>query len=62
MIIEYSLQFLNKEDQNFLKLKYEGGKNDWQVGNELGMSQPTAYRIRQKLIENISRWEEWIKS
>lgn len=61
IIMEDNIKDLSEEDKHFLKLKYEEGKKDWQVGEKLGMSQPTATRARQRLVENVARWEEWLK-
>ncbi|MCY6372440.1 hypothetical protein [Clostridium ganghwense] len=58
IIIEDNINDLSEEDKHFLKLKYSEGKKDWQVGKELGMSQSTATRSRQRLIENVVEWEE----
>ncbi len=61
IIMEDNIKDLSEEDKHFLKLKYSEGKKDWQVGKELGMSQPTATRARQRLVENVARWEGWVK-
>ncbi|WP_040328423.1 hypothetical protein [Clostridium ihumii] len=60
-IIEFNLKYMREEDLNFLKLKYKEGLKDWQVGQKLGMSQSTATRTRQNLVENVANWEEFIK-
>ena len=26
----------------------------------MGMSQPTSTRTRQRLVENVARWESWL--
>ncbi|AJA42642.1 hypothetical protein phiCT9441A_30 (endogenous virus) [Clostridium phage phiCT9441A] len=61
IIIEDNIGELGEEDKKFLKLKYGKGKKDWQLGNDLGMDQSTATRKRQKLVENVAKWEEWYK-
>ncbi|WP_236883767.1 hypothetical protein [Clostridium botulinum] len=61
IIIEDNIKDLSEEDKKFLTIKYRDNKKDWQVGNELGMDQSTASRKRQKLVENVARWEELLK-
>lgn len=61
IIIENNIGDLRQEDKEFLRLKYKENKKDWQVGNVLGMDQSTATRKRQKLVENVAKWEEWYK-
>ena len=62
IIIELNVKDLCKEDKSFLKLKYGESKKDWQVGEELGMAQSTATRQRQRLVEDVARWEELLKN
>lgn len=52
---------LSEEDKKFLKIKYGEKQKDWQIGFKLGISQSSATRIRQGLVENVARWEEWYK-
>ncbi|MCD3234307.1 hypothetical protein G8V06_09405 [Clostridium botulinum D/C] len=62
IIIELNVKDLCEEDKSFLKLKYGESKKDWQVGEELGMAQSTATRQRQRLVEDVARWEELLKN
>lgn len=59
-IIEYNIKTLSESDKYFLKLKYGKEQEDYQVAQELNVSESTAYRIRKRLVENISRWERLI--
>lgn len=59
-IIEYNLNFLSHNDQMFLQLKYGQEKADWQIGQEMSMSQSTATRTRQRLVEDVARWDNLI--
>ncbi|WP_243129241.1 hypothetical protein [Hathewaya massiliensis] len=60
IIIKENIKDLRNEDKQFLNLKYKEGMKDWQVGVRLGMDQSTATRKRQKLVEDVARWELWI--
>ncbi|EPY2306802.1 hypothetical protein ACXATD_002469 [Clostridium sporogenes] len=62
VIIEDNIKDIRGEEREFLRLKYGEEMKDWQVGNKLGMSQPTSTRTRQRLVENVARWETWQKS
>lgn len=61
VIMEANIRELKEEIKLFLKLKYGEEKKDWQVGNEMGMSQSTATRTRQRIVEDVARWEAWQK-
>lgn len=62
IIMDDNIRCLNEEDKKFLKIKYEEKKKDWQIGFKLGISQSSATRIRQGLVENVARWEQWYKN
>lgn len=62
IIIEDNIKDIREEDRKFLRLKYGEEMKDWQVGNKLGMSQPTSTRTRQRIVENVARWETWQES
>lgn len=62
IILEDNIKDLNEEDRKFLKIKYEDKLKDWQIGFKLDIAQSTATRIRQKLVEDVARWEELLKS
>jgi hypothetical protein len=61
VIIECNIKDIKNEDMEFLKMKYKEDLKDWQIGYKLGIDQSTATRTRQRLVENIARWEEWCK-
>lgn len=62
-IIGANIGYLKTTSQDFLKTKYGNGHmSDWQVGNALNMSQATAYRTRVDLVEDVSRWEDWLRN
>lgn len=59
-IIEYNIKTLSESDKDFLKIKYGKEQEDFQVAQELNVSESTAYRVRKRLVENISRWERLV--
>lgn len=61
IIIEFNIKDLNENDIEFLKLKYQKCLSDKQVAYKLNMDQSTATRKRQKLVEDIARWENWLQ-
>ena len=60
-ILEYNLQYINKEWYKLLELKYKFKKNEVQISLEMNISQSQVNKIKQKAIANIQRWEEWRK-
>ncbi|NFF59790.1 hypothetical protein FDB08_02465 [Clostridium botulinum] len=61
-ILEKNIRDLQDEDKKFLKIKYSKGRiSDFKVGQVLGMDQSTATRKRQRLVEDVSRWEMWFR-
>jgi predicted nucleic acid-binding Zn-ribbon protein len=60
-IIEDNIESLDEEYIQFLKIKYKSKKKDWQVAQELNMSQPNATRTKNKLIANIDNWFRFVK-
>lgn len=60
-ILEYNLQYINKEWYKLLELKYKFKKNETQISLEMNISQSQVNKIKQKAIVNIQRWEEWRK-
>ena len=60
-ILEYNLQFINKEWYKLLELKYKFKKNETQISLEMNISQSQVNKIKQKAIADIRRWEEWRK-
>lgn len=62
IIIGANINGLRDEDIEFLKEKYAKEFPDWEVGMNLNMSQSKVTRKRQKLIENVARWDDWSKS
>ena len=60
-ILEYNLQFINKEWYKLLELKYKFKKNEVQISLEMNISQSQVNKIKQKVIADIRRWEEWRK-
>lgn len=59
-IIEYNLNFLTKEDRQFLKLRYEEEKTYMQIGMEMNIAQSTATRVRRRLVEDVAKWDKLI--
>ena len=62
IIMDDNIGDLSEEDKKFLKIKYGEKQKDWQIGFKLGISQSSATRIRQGLVENVARWEQWYKN
>lgn len=60
-ILEYNLQFINEEWYKLLELKYKFKKNEVQISLEMNISQSQVNKIKQKVIADIRRWEEWRK-
>lgn len=60
-ILEYNLQYINEEWYKLLELKYKFKKNETQISLEMNISQSQVNKIKQKVISNIQRWEEWRK-
>lgn len=60
-ILEYNLQFINEEWYKLLELKYKFKKNETQISLEMNISQSQVNKIKQKVIADIRRWEEWRK-
>lgn len=61
IIIKENIGELREEDKEFLRVKYKECNKDWQVGVKLGMDQSTVTRKRQRLVEDVSRWELWFR-
>lgn len=59
-IIDENIKWLGKEQLKFLELKYKVKLNNWKIANELNVSEVTCTRIRNKLIEDVARWEDSI--
>lgn len=60
-IIEYNIQFLNEEYKILLEMKYGKKYNEQKISCEMNLSQSQVNKIKQKVIEDIRRWEEWRK-
>lgn len=60
-ILEYNLQFINEEWYKLLELKYKFKKNEVQISLEMNISQSQVNKIKQKVIADIRRLEEWRK-
>lgn len=60
-ILEYNLQFINEEWYKLLEFKYKHKKSEIQISLEMNISQSQVNKIKQKVIEDIRRWEEWRK-
>lgn len=58
--LESNLRFLDEEHMKILELKYGHNKKDWQIGKELNIERSTITRTKQKLINDIGKWEELI--
>lgn len=58
-ILEYNLQFINEEWYKLLELKYKYKNSEVQISLEMNISQSQVNKIKQKVIEDIRRWEEW---
>jgi hypothetical protein len=63
IIMDENIGYLSEDDRKFLKIKYgdpSGEKQkDWQIGFKLEISQSSVTRTRQRLVENVARWEQW---
>lgn len=57
-ILEYNLQFINEEWYKLLELKYKYKNSEVQISLEMNISQSQVNKIKQKVIEDIRRWEE----
>lgn len=60
-ILEYNIQFIKLEYYKLLELKYKKKEGEMQIAIKLNMCQSQINKIKQKLIADISRWEEWRK-
>lgn len=58
-ILDYNLEFINKEYYKILELKYGKKKKEIEISIELNISQSQVNKIKQKMIADISRWEDW---
>ena len=58
-ILEYNIQSLNSEWYKLIELKYKFKKKEQQISEELNISQSQVNRIKQKIIADINRWEDW---
>ena len=58
-ILEYNIQLLNPEWYKLIELKYKFKKKEQQISEELNISQSQVNRIKQKIIADINRWEDW---
>lgn len=59
--MQFNINMLNEEDKRFIELKYGDGLKIPEVATRLNLSQATAYRKREELVENISHFEGVIK-
>lgn len=59
VIIGDNIGGLRKRDFEFLETKYNKEFPEWRVGVELHMSQSQVNRKKQRLIENVARWDAW---
>ena len=57
-IIEVNIKWLGKEQLNYLECKYKDELKNWEIANKLNVSEVTCTRIRNKLIEDVSKWED----
>ena len=60
-ILDYNLQYINDEWYKLLELKYKDKKSEVHISIELNISQSQVNKIKQKVIADIRRWEEWRK-
>lgn len=59
VIIGDNIGGLRRRDSEFLETKYNKELPEWRVGVELHMSQSQVNRKKQRLIENVARWDAW---
>lgn len=59
MIIGDKIGGLRKRDFEFLETKYNKDLSEWRVWIELHISQLQVNRKKQRLIENVARWDAW---
>ena len=59
VIIGDNIGDLSKRNFEFLETKYNKELPEWRVGVELHMSQSQVNRKKQRLIENVARWDAW---
>lgn len=55
--MKFNIEMLNEEDKMFIELKYGDEYNIPGVARRLNLSVATAYRKREELVENISKFE-----
>lgn len=60
-ILDYNLQYINDEWYKLLELKYKNKKSEVHISLEMNISQSQVNKIKQKVIADIRRWEEWRK-
>jgi DNA-directed RNA polymerase specialized sigma subunit len=56
-----NIEMLNEEDKRFIELKYGDEEEVPMIADKLNMARATAYRKREELVENISRFMDLIK-
>ncbi len=59
--MDANIEMLNEEDKRFVELKYGDEEEVPAIADKLNMARATAYRKREDLIENISRFMPLIK-
>lgn len=59
-ILEYNINFLSEIDKKFLKEKYKKHIPDWKIAQILHISQSSASRKKERLINNINSWINWL--
>ncbi|WP_027633366.1 hypothetical protein [Clostridium hydrogeniformans] len=58
-IIGYNIGFLSDESKKLLKLKYKDKKKEWEIGQEINLSQSRVNKLKNELIKDISNWDNW---
>lgn len=56
-IIDSNIKWLSERHRKYLELRYKKKWGNWQIANKLNISEATCTRMRDRLLENISKWE-----
>lgn len=58
-VIDYNLRYLNAEIMDLLRMKYRDRKSETAIGLALNLDQSAVNKRKEKIIQDIARWEEW---
>lgn len=50
--------WLSEQHRKFLEYKYRDKLKNWEIANNLNISEVTCTRMKNELVEDVARWEE----